>query len=325
MLDLNELTIFIRVVDEGSFTNAGKVLGMPKSRISRMVADLEEKLGARLLQRTTRQLSLTEVGAAYYNRCRHLVNEILETHEMISDREENPQGLLRIALPITLSSSIIGQHMADFQLAYPDIRVEIIHYGDTVNLVKEGFDVGFFVGDMPDSSLVGRKLLEADSVLCAAPAYLARMGKPSEPADLAQLQCVKVGTGPQDQVYELVDVENQHCCAVRVEHSISTNLVSTALGAIINGAGIGQLPFLIAAEPMLAGQLVPLFSDWKFRPTSISIAYPSRQYLPRKVRAYIDFIVSEVEALETRVNNLPTVEERLNAFTTLLNESSSLN
>ncbi|WP_430459637.1 LysR family transcriptional regulator [Thalassolituus sp. LLYu03] len=320
MLDLNELTVFIRVVDEGSFTSAGKVLGMPKSRISRMVADLEEKLGCRLLQRTTRQLSLTEVGAAYYNRCRHLVNEILETHEMISDREENPQGLLRIAVPMVMGSTVIGQHIGGFQTLFPDIRIEIVHYGESTNLVQDGFDVGFFAGDMPDSTLIGRKLLDADSVLVASPEYLGRMGKPVHPQDLQNMKCVKNSAGPQDQWYEMVHCDTGESVNVRVDHVVSTNLVTSALGAIISGAGIGQLPFLVAVEHVISGQLVPLFSDWELKRIPISLAYPSRQYLPRKVRAYIDFVVNSIEQLETRVNKLPTVEERLAAFTTLMAE-----
>ena len=322
MLDLNELTVFIRVVDEGSFTNAGKVLGMPKSRISRMVADLEEKLGARLLQRTTRQLSLTEVGAAYYNRCRHLVNEILETHQMISDREESPQGLLRIAVPMLMGSSISGQHIGGFQLMYPDIRVEIVHYDNPVNLVQDGFDLGIFVGDMPDSTLVARKLLDADSLLVASPEYLARVGQPTHPLQLQELKAVKNTTGPQDEWYELVHRETGETVSVRVGHMVSTNLINAALGAILAGAGFGQLPFLVAVEHMLSGQLVPVFKDWEPKKVPISLAYPSRQYLPRKVRAFIDYVVSHIEQLETRVNTLATAEERITAFNSLLAETN---
>ena len=232
MLDLNQLTVFIRVVDEGSFTAAGKALGMPKSRVSRMVADLEASLGARLLQRTTRQLSMTEVGSAYYSRCRHLVHEIIEAHEMISDREGNPQGLLRIAVPMMAGSGVMGHYFARYQAQYPDVRLEVIHTDRPVNLIQEGFDLGVYLGDLPDSSLIARTLAESDSVLCAAPSYLARVGRPLHPHDLVQMRCVKIGEGSQPQTYELTHNETGEVVEVKVEPTISTNSVVASVMCI---------------------------------------------------------------------------------------------
>lgn len=317
MLDLNELSVFIRVVDEGSFTGAGKVLGMPKSRVSRMVADLEDKLGARLLQRTTRQLSLTEVGAAYYNRCRHLVVEILDTHEMIADREENPQGILRIASPMNSGTTIMGRYASRFQALYPDIRVELVHYDESVNLIQEGFDVGLFQGEMPDSTLIGRQILDADSVLCASPSYLKKIGYPQHPRDIIGLDCIKLGTGPQDQVHELVS-DSGESCSISLRPKLITNTMDTALGAILQGGGIGSIPYLLAIEYILTGQLVPIFHNWQLKPVPVTLAYPSRQYLPRKVRVFIDFIVEEVDKLETMLHENCSAEEMMAAFRELL-------
>lgn len=318
MLDLNQLTVFIRVVDEGSFTAAGKALGMPKSRVSRMVADLEASLGARLLQRTTRQLSMTEVGSAYYSRCRHLVHEIFEAHEMISDREGNPQGLLRIAVPMMAGSGVMGHYFARYQAQYPDVRLEVIHTDRPVNLIQEGFDLGVYLGDLPDSSLIARTLAESDSVLCAAPSYLARVGRPLHPHDLVQMRCVKIGEGSQPQTYELTHNETGEVVEVKVEPTISTNSVVAALGSMVQGAGIGDVHYLLAGEQFLNGQLVPLFTDWRLRPQPISLAYPSRQYLPRKVRVFIDFMVEEAQRLERVLDSLPTTEEQITAFAKLL-------
>ena len=321
MLDLNELSVFIRVVDEGSFTRAGKALGVPKSRISRMVADLEDKLGCRLLQRTTRQLSLTEVGSAYYSRCRHLVREILDVHEIIADREENPQGLLRIAIPKSMGSAIVGHYIARYQSCYPEVRIEVVHYDNEVNLVQEGFDAGIFLGDMPDSSLVARTLLEGDSVLCAAPAYLVQSGRPAHPRDLEQMQCIRIGEGHQTQTYELIHRESGDVYTARVEPVVTTDLMSTAMGCLQQGRAICEVPYLMASEQILSGNLVPLFSDWILRPESVSIAYPSRQYLPQKVRVFIDFVVAEIDQLKSKVHSLP-VSERPEAFISLLNSHS---
>ena len=179
MLDLNQLAIFIRVVDEGSFTAAGKSLQVPKSRISRMVADLESNLGVRLLQRSTRQVSLTQVGADYYNNCKHLVAEIMDVHAEISDRQDRPHGLLRIAVPMVVGSGILGRFVAQFQQAYPDVRVEICHTDRQVNLIEEKFDLGMFVGELPESSLVARTIAETDLMLCASPEFIELNGMPS--------------------------------------------------------------------------------------------------------------------------------------------------
>lgn len=317
MIDLNQLTVFIRVVDEGSFTAAGKALGMPKSRISRMVADLEANLGARLLQRTTRQLSMTEVGAAYYNRCRSLVHEILDAHEIISDREGTPQGLLRIAVPMIAGSGIIGHYIARYQAIYPDVRLEVVHSDRQVNLIQEGFDLGVYIGDLPDSSLIARTLTLSDSILCASPAYLKRVGAPQHPADLEALRCVKIGEGSQPQTYELTHREKGDSVTVTVEPNISTNLVAAALGSLIQGAGIGEVPYLLAGEYFQTGQLVPLFSDWSIRPQPIVLAYPSRQYLPRKVRVFIDYLVDEVAKLEA-LNAIEDPVQQIAAFARLL-------
>lgn len=324
MLDINQLMVFIRVVDEGSFTSAGKALGMPKSRVSRMVSDLESNLGARLLQRTTRQLSLTEVGNEYYSRCRHLVHEIIEAHQVISDREHAPHGLLRIAVPMAAGSGIMGHYLTRFQAQYPDVRIEVVHTDRPVNLIQEGFDLGFYIGELPDSSLIARVLTESDSLLCASSSYLKANGRPQHPADLAELACVKLGEGCHPEVYDLVHKTTGETVSVRVDPSIVTNLMAGAVNSVANGGGIGKIPYLIAGESILNGDLIPLFSDWEVRPEPVSLAYPSRQYLPKKVRMFIDFMVSEVEELNKLLDDLPTPEEQLSAFAQLTRSSKNM-
>lgn len=324
MLDINQLMVFIRVVDEGSFTAAGKSLGMPKSRVSRMVSDLEASLGARLLQRTTRQLSLTEVGNEYYNRCRHLIREILEAHQIISDRELAPNGVLRIVVPMIAGSGAMGHYLTRYQARYPDVRIEVVHTERPVNMIQEGFDLGFFIGDLPDSSLIARVLTESDSLLCASPTYLQQHGRPSHPRDLANLHCVKLGEGMQPVNYELIHAESGEVCSVKVEPNIVTNLMAGTMNSIVNGAGIGRIPYLVAGDSILNGDLVPLFSDWQVRPEPISLAYPSRHYLPKKVRMFIDFMVHEVEELNRLLDALPTPEEQLSAFNKLVRPTQPL-
>lgn len=313
MLDLNQLSVFIRVVDEGSFTAAGKALNVPKSRISRMVADLEASLGVRLLQRSTRQISLTQVGADYYNNCKHLVNEIMGVHTEISDRQDHPHGVLRISVPMVVGSGIFGRFVTRFQKVYPDVRIEISHTDRQVNLIEEKFDLGLVMGKLPESSLVARTIAETESIICASPEYIAQLGTLSSPQDLARLDVVKIGEGMLDETYEFFHA-NEDNITVKVKPSIVTNHIAAALNCIVQGAGVGVVPMFMAGEYILSGRMIPLFPDWQLKPEPISVVYPSRQYLSLKVRKFIDFLVKEVEDLKAAIEQLPTSEEQLVAY-----------
>jgi DNA-binding transcriptional LysR family regulator len=318
-LDLNQLAIFIRVVDEGSFTAAGKALNVPKSRISRMVADLESNLGVRLLQRSTRQISLTQVGADYYNNCKHLVAEIMDVHTVISDRQDRPHGVLRIAVPMVVGSGIFGRFVARFQKIYPDVRIEISHTDRQVNLIEEKFDLGLFVGELPESSLVARTIADTEAIICASPEYLAQLGQLKDPHDLSKLDVVKIGEGMQDELYELIHASGE-TISVKVKPSIVTNHIAAALNCIVQGAGVGVVPLFMAGEYILSGRMIPLFPEWQLKPEPISVVYPSRQYLSLKVRRFIDFLVNEIEELKTAIEQLPTAEEQLAAYKQLMED-----
>lgn len=317
MLDLNQLAIFIRVVDEGSFTAAGKSLEVPKSRISRMVADLESNLGVRLLQRSTRQVSLTQVGADYYNNCKHLVAEIMDVHSEISDRQDRPHGLLRIAMPMVAGSGVFGRFVAQYQSAYPDVRVEICHTDRHVNLIEEKFDLGMFVGELPESSLVARVIAETDQMLCASPEFIERVGMPTTLEALQELDFVKIGEGMQAETFEMIHSSGD-VSSVKLDPKIVTNHIAAAMNSIIQGAGIGVVPVFMASEYLLTGRMTPIMNDWSFRPQALSAVYPSRQYLPLKVRCFIDFIVAEIEGLKLELNELPQNEKLLATYKKLI-------
>ena len=319
MLDLNQLSVFIRVVDEGSFTAAGKALNVPKSRISRMVADLESSLGVRLLQRSTRQISLTQVGADYYNNCKHLVTEIMDVHTVISDRQDHPHGVLRISVPMVVGSRIFGRFLARFQKIYPDVRFEISHTDRQVNLIEEKFDLGLYLGELPESSLVARTIAETETIICASPEYLANLGGLNTPQDLAKLDVVKIGEGMLDETYEFIH-SSEPAITVKVKPSIVTNHIAAAMNCIVQGAGVGVVPMFMAGEYILSGRMIPLFPQWQLKPEPISVVYPSRQYLSLKVRKFIDFLVQEIEELKTAIHQLPTPEEQLAAYKKLIED-----
>ena len=317
MLDLNQLAIFIRVVDEGSFTAAGKSLEVPKSRISRMVADLESNLGVRLLQRSTRQVSLTQVGADYYNNCKHLVAEIMDVHSEISDRQNRPHGLLRIAMPMVAGSGIFGRFVAQYQKAYPDVRVEVCHTDRHVNLIEEKFDLGMFVGELPESSLVARVIAETDLMLCASPEFIEGVGMPTSLEALQEMDFVKIGEGMQAETFEMIHSSGD-VSSVKLEPNIVTNHIAAAMNSIIQGAGVGVVPVFMASEYLLTGRMIPIMNDWSFRPQALSAVYPSRQYLSLKVRCFIDFIVAEIEGLKLELNELPQNEKLLATYKKLI-------
>ena len=318
MLDLNQLAVFIRVVDEGSFTAAGRALDMPKSRVSRMVADLESNLGVRLLQRSTRQISLTQVGADYYDNCKHMVTDIMGVHTRISDQQDKPHGILRIAVPMIVGSGIFGSFVARYQQLYPDVKIEVVHTDRQVNLIEEGFDLGMYMGELPESSLVARNIGQTDAILCASPEYLAKVGNATNPADIAKMDFVKIGDGMQAEELEMVN-ESGEVISVKVDPSIVTNNISVAINCMVSGAGVGLVPMFMAGDYILSGRMQLLFPDWTIKPEPISVVYPSRQYLSLKVRKFIDFLVSELEGLRAEIDLLPTAEEQFVAFKKLLN------
>src|SRR5262245_12668013 len=181
-MDLNELVVFARVVQTGSFTAAAAALGMPKSTVSRKVSELEERLGSRLLQRTTRKLSLTDVGRTYFEYCARIVGEVEDAERAVSSLQETPRGLLRVTTGINVT--FLGPILSDFLKRYPEVRLEVLATGRVVDLVEERFDVGIRAGPLAESTLIARSLGNATWFHVASPEYLEKRGRPRAPADL---------------------------------------------------------------------------------------------------------------------------------------------
>ena len=184
-MDLNEIVVFARVVETRSFTAAAQQLGLPKSTVSRKIAQLEERLGVRLLQRTTRKLNLTEVGQAYYERCQRIVQDIAAAEQVVTDMQTAPRGLLRVTVPNDLGSTYLGALVADFLLAYPEIQVDLDLADRVVDLIEEGIDLGIRVGPLVESTLIARKLGAVQMRMCASSEYVAKRGAPATIAELA--------------------------------------------------------------------------------------------------------------------------------------------
>lgn len=286
---LHGIHAFAGVVEHGGFTAAAKALGQSKSAISKQVAALEERLGARLLNRTTRRMSPTEVGQAFYERSLRIIAELDEAERAVAELHAEPRGTLRINAPVAFGTRHIAEPIAEFLQRHPDLNVEMELSDRMVDVVDEGFDLAIRITRLPDSSLIARKLAPFSRSLCASPAYWEKHGRPEHPDDLRHHQCLLYTyllTG-DDWTFTGPDGE----CKVRVTGSLKVNNGDALLGAARNGLGVLNTPNFIAYEDIRNGRLEPVLLDYMASDANIYAVYPHNRHLSAKVRLFIDFLV----------------------------------
>lgn len=288
MSTLIEMEAFLVVVEEGSFTAAAKRLGVTKSYASRLVARLEDRIGVRLLQRTTRQLTLTEVGRTYFERCSDAMQVLGDAEAQAMEQQSSPQGVLRISLPAAFTVDYLTAPLAEFKSRYPKLTVEAILADRKVDLLAEGFDVAVRIGDMPDSSLIVRRLTSADRAVCASPDYLRRHPAIEEPEDLAGHAALIYAYHTMPTTWRMRGPERE--ALVEVRGSLISNHGAVLVEAACQGHGLVFLPLFITAASLRAGRLVRLLREWKFTIT-IAAVYPNARHVPAKVRLFVDFLV----------------------------------
>jgi len=285
-MDLNEMLVFARVVQAGSFTAAGATLGMPKSTVSRKVSDLEERLQSRLLQRTTRKLSLTDVGRTYYDYCARIVGEIEDAESAVSTLQETPRGLLRVTAPINVA--FLGPIVSDYLTRYPEVRLDLFCTGRAVDLVEERFDLCIRAGALADSTLIARRLGSAKWLLVATPGYLKRRGRPRSPDDLRKHDCLLFGAGPDSGGLCLEDGDRS------VQVALSPRLTVTDIDVVCAvataGLGIAVLPAFRCVEDLRARRLARVLADWNVPSTPVHVVYPSTRHISPKVKSFIDHL-----------------------------------
>lgn len=290
MADLNDILVFASVVQAGSFTAAARVLSMPKSTVSRKVLELEERLGSRLLQRTTRKLSLTDVGRTYYEHAARIVNEVEEAERAVSLLAQEPRGLLRVTAP--LNFGFIGPLVAAFLARYPEVQLELVCTDRVVDLVEERFDVGIRAGSLADSTLIVRPLGSARRFLVASRAYLQKRGRPKAPEELEQHDCMLFGAGADRALYRLTDGARSVELSVRARLSVNDSDMLHA--AAIAGLGITLLPIFSCAEDLRERRLERVLRDWNAPPTPIAAVYPSTRHLSPKVKAFVEHLHAQM-------------------------------
>jgi len=288
MQDLNEIAIFARVVKEESFTRAARALGLPKSTVSERVSRLEERLGVRLLERTTRHVRPTAAGAAYYERASRVVAEIEEANAAVTDIHRSPKGLLRIGSPLLFGHAFLGDFVAEFLVAHPEVEVELIVADRRFDVVEEGLDLAVHVLGPIEGSLIARKIGSAERMCVASPGYLAQREPPKLPKDLLEHSCL---VSSNDRRATWVFSKEGRSESIAIQGRYSVNSVQLALSAALRGAGIAVLPAFFCAEALRAGCLSPVLEDWSPGRSEIHVVYPGSRHLSARVRLFVDALI----------------------------------
>lgn len=283
------IAAFVSVIENGSFARAAEKLGQSVSAVSRRVAELEEHLDARLLNRTTRRLSLTETGRAFHERAVQLLADLEEAEQGASAGGVTPRGTLKLTAPITYGIRVLAPIVAAFAAKYDQVRVDVDLSDRVVDLVDEGFDLAVRIGEIRSQFLVARRIGATSLVCCAAPSYLERHGTPRTPDDLARHSCLTYEYAATRHQWRFIGADGGDR-VVRIGGPLHANN-GRMLGALaIEGAGIVCEPDFILAPDLERGALVPILTDWTLPSIAIHAAYPSRRHLSAKVRAFVDFL-----------------------------------
>jgi DNA-binding transcriptional LysR family regulator len=286
---LEAMNAFAKVVAHGSYAEAARELGLTRSAVSKAVMELEQLLGARLLDRTTRRVSPTEAGRAYYERCVDIVASVEEAELQVSRLHDEPRGVLKINGPMSFGALYLGPAIADFMAAYADLKVELTLNDRFIDPIEEGFDVTVRIATLADSSLIARKLAPARRVLVAAPEYLTRNGEPREPDDLLHHRCLNFGHTSTLQRWQLT--HNGKSISVPITSALCSNNGDVLKVAALEGQGITELPTFLVGPDIKGGWLRVVMPDYPPTELGIYALYAPNRFLAAKTRLLIDFLV----------------------------------
>lgn len=292
-MDFNAIWIFTQVVQSGSFTGAGRALGIPKSTISSKVAELEERLGVSLLKRTTRKLHLTEAGNRYFQVARRALTEIQEVETVAAQAQEQPKGLVRFTAPVEMGSATVSQLISRFLAEYPQIQIELILTDRIVDLVAENVDLALRAGALEDSTLIARKIGMTAFRIMASPQYLKRHGTPLKPTDLAEHECIRFTAPADSNTWRLA--RGGKTVQVGVKGRIAANNLIAIKELALAGQGLTLLPTFLCGEEVNDGRLIHLLPAWLTNSEPIHIVHASQKYLPPKTRLLADYLVTELK------------------------------
>lgn len=283
----DEINAFAAVAEARSFTQGAKRLGVSSAQVSKLVARLENRLGARLLNRTTRDVSLTDTGRAYLERARSLLEDFEALEGSVRD-QSGPRGLLKISAPVSFGANQLTPALLDFAAAYPEVSLDVSSTDRMVNLVEEGFDVGVRIGVLADSSVIARKLAAVRMVTCASPDYLQAAGAPATPQELSKHEAILDNNLRDPLVWSYGGHGDRY--DVRVHGRLRFGGADACVAAARRGLGITRTPAFAAADDLRAGHLVPLLCAYEPQLIHVHAVYPHARHLAAKVRAFVDFL-----------------------------------
>jgi DNA-binding transcriptional LysR family regulator len=289
MDQLSALRAFCRVVEAGGFSAAAAGLNVSHTVMSKQVRQLEGLLGAQLLNRTTRRLALTEAGQAYYERARRILDDLHDADLAVSRHQAVPRGVLRVNAPMAFGTLDMAQWLPGFMARYPELKVDLVCNDRFVDLIEEGFDVAVRLArEMPDSSLMARKLATTDTMLVASPAYLKRCGTPEMPEDLAHHNCLTYTLVARPNEWIFSSPDGRHV-TVTISGSFQSNTGIALRSAALGGVGIATAASFIVHDDLERGDLVQVLPAYRMRPRDIYAVYPHNRHLSPKVRAFVDY------------------------------------
>jgi DNA-binding transcriptional LysR family regulator len=285
---LNDIAVFVRVAQFESFSRAAHALGMPISTVSRKVTALEERLGVTLLQRTTRKLSLTAPGRAYYNQCSEPLSHLFDAERVLSQTQKKPEGLLRISAPVILGQETFYAFLSSFLKTYPGIQVDLFVTNLFLDLIVENIDVAIRFGELPDSSLIARRIGKSVRYVVAAPEYLEGRLPPSRPEDLRQHQCVLLHARNNEVEWHLVS--GKKSVKLHVSGPAAARDFHAVSAFTYRGHGVGLLPSTYCDAQIASGELVRLLPDWSSPEIFVHAVYPTRRFLPAKLQVFLEHL-----------------------------------
>ncbi len=285
---ISDLDIFARVARTGNMSAAGREMGLSPAVVSKRISMLEERLNSRLFQRTTRHLTLTETGEGYFKRVLDILSLVEEAEDFVSRRNRRPRGVLKVTVPTAFGTRHIAPYLPEFVDKCPEIELDIHVTDVVVDIIRDGFDIAIRIGELQDSSLVAKKLASDQKVICASPKYLSRMGTPNDLADLEAHYCLPAGVQDQWRLRGPDGKEHQ----VRLKGPIRANSAEFTRSATIAGLGIGLRSTWDVGDELASGKLVQILTDYRGETADgVFAVYPSRDFMPAKVSAFIDFLV----------------------------------
>ena len=286
--------MFVRVVNEGSFSAAGRTLHLAPSTVSKQISRLEDRLGSRLLSRTTRRINLTEAGRAFYERCIAILADIEDAERSVNEMSVVPRGTLRVSGTVGFAKTQVIPRLHRFLSRFPELQIELDLSDRMVDLLADGYDLALRIGDLEGSSMVARKLASNRRVVCAAPAYLERFGSPREPDDLVNHNCLFLSASTSFNDWEFDTDDGPR--VIRVTGNFRVNHGDAVHQAALAGIGVARLALWLVGPDIEAGRLIRVLPDHAQESAAVYAVYPHRRHLSPKVRSLVDFLVEELAA-----------------------------